>query len=71
MIVAPVLRFKEVGFNADVSLEDLGSAEKLITGFAPEVGKHIAWAYLPSAKSKLIANLLADPASWRDGRALV
>ena len=42
VIVAPVLRFKDVGFNADVSLEDLGSPEKLITGFAPEVEKHIA-----------------------------
>ncbi len=37
VIVAPVLRFKDVGFNADVSLEDLGPPDRLISGFAPEV----------------------------------
>jgi len=37
VIVAPVLRFKDIGFNADVTLEDLGPPDRLILGFAPEL----------------------------------
>jgi hypothetical protein len=37
VVVAPVLRFKDVGFNANVTLEDLGPPDRLISGFAPEV----------------------------------
>lgn len=32
VVVAPVLRFKDVGFNANVSLEDLGPPDRLISG---------------------------------------
>ena len=37
MVVAPVLRFQDVGFNADIRIEELGPPEKLIGGFAPEL----------------------------------
>lgn len=38
VVVAPVLRFREdVGFNARIKIEDLGSPEKMIKGFAPEI----------------------------------
>lgn len=42
VLVAPVLRFRDVGFNADVSLEDLFEPKRLIYGFGPElIGKPI------------------------------
>lgn len=37
VVVAPVLRFMNVGFNADVRIEDIGSPEKVLNGFAPEI----------------------------------
>mmetsp|Transcript_9672 Transcript_9672/g.21886 ORF Transcript_9672/g.21886 Transcript_9672/m.21886 type:complete len:280 (+) Transcript_9672:16-855(+) len=39
VIVAPVLRFRDVGFNADVNLDQIfdGGPKQLITGFAPEI----------------------------------
>eukprot|EP00192_Tetraselmis_astigmatica_P019960 CAMPEP_0117677012 /NCGR_PEP_ID=MMETSP0804-20121206/16517_1 /TAXON_ID=1074897 /ORGANISM="Tetraselmis astigmatica, Strain CCMP880" /LENGTH=194 /DNA_ID=CAMNT_0005486265 /DNA_START=473 /DNA_END=1057 /DNA_ORIENTATION=- len=37
VVVAPVLRFMDVGFNAQVSMEDIGPPEKIIEGFAPEL----------------------------------
>ena len=37
VVVAPVLRFIDVGFNADIRIEELGSPDKLIGGFAPEL----------------------------------
>lgn len=37
VVVAPVLRFRDVGFNADVRLQDLVTSEQLISGFAPEL----------------------------------
>ncbi len=37
VVVAPVLRFLDVGFNADVHIEELGPPDKLISGFAPEL----------------------------------
>ena len=37
IVVAPVLRFLDVGFNADVRIKELGSPEKLIGGFGPEL----------------------------------
>eukprot|EP00210_Caulerpa_lentillifera_P000630 g609.t1 len=37
VVVAPVLRFVDVGFNADVRLTDIGSPDKIIEGFAPEL----------------------------------
>lgn len=37
IVVAPVLRFADVGFNADVRLEELGSPAKMIGGFGPEL----------------------------------
>ena len=32
-----MLRFIDVGFNADIRIEELGPPEKLIGGFAPEL----------------------------------
>jgi PsbP len=32
-----VLRFVDVGFNADVRIEELGPPDKIIAGFAPEL----------------------------------
>ena len=37
IVVAPVLRFLDVGFNSDVRIQELGSPEKLISGFGPEL----------------------------------
>lgn len=37
VLVAPVLRFRDVGFNADVKLEDLLEPAALIKGFGPEI----------------------------------
>eukprot|EP00747_Dinoflagellata_sp_TGD_P054529 gnl/TRDRNA2_/TRDRNA2_149072_c0_seq1.p1 gnl/TRDRNA2_/TRDRNA2_149072_c0~~gnl/TRDRNA2_/TRDRNA2_149072_c0_seq1.p1 ORF type:complete len:193 (-),score=22.83 gnl/TRDRNA2_/TRDRNA2_149072_c0_seq1:477-1013(-) len=37
VVVAPVLRFSDVGFGADVRIEQLGDPEKLINGFGPEI----------------------------------
>lgn len=37
VVVAPVLRFIDVGFNADVRIEEIGPPEKIIAGFAPEL----------------------------------
>ena len=37
VVVAPVLRFKDIGFNANVRLQELVTPEQLISGFAPEL----------------------------------
>lgn len=37
IIVAPVLRFTNVGFGADVRITELGSPEKMLLGFGPEI----------------------------------
>ena len=37
VVVAPVLRFMDVGYNADVTIESIGKPENIIAGFAPEL----------------------------------
>lgn len=37
MVVAPVLRFIDVGFNADVRIEAIGTPDTIVAGFAPEL----------------------------------
>lgn len=37
VVVAPVLRFLDIGFNANIKIEDVGPPDKLINGFAPEL----------------------------------
>lgn len=37
VVVAPVLRFADVGFNADVRIDQLNKPEAIISGFAPEL----------------------------------
>lgn len=37
VVVAPVLRFADIGFNANVKIEDLGDPKKIIQGFGPEL----------------------------------
>ena len=37
LVVAPVLRFRDVGYNANVDMEFLGSPDKIIAGFTPEL----------------------------------
>mmetsp|Transcript_36520 Transcript_36520/g.65336 ORF Transcript_36520/g.65336 Transcript_36520/m.65336 type:complete len:281 (-) Transcript_36520:53-895(-) len=37
VVVAPVLRFMDVGFNAQVSMKDIGEPERVLAGFAPEL----------------------------------
>mmetsp|Transcript_6542 Transcript_6542/g.17527 ORF Transcript_6542/g.17527 Transcript_6542/m.17527 type:complete len:290 (+) Transcript_6542:131-1000(+) len=39
VVVAPVLRFIDVGYNANVKIGEIGSPEKIIKGFAPELYK--------------------------------
>jgi hypothetical protein len=42
VVVAPVLRFVDVGFNANIRIQDIGEPMKLIQGFGPELyGKPI------------------------------
>lgn len=37
VVVAPVARFADIGFNADVRIEELGPPDRIIAGFAPEL----------------------------------
>ena len=37
VVVAPVLRFRDVGYNANVNMEFLGDPDKIIAGFTPEL----------------------------------
>ncbi|KAG2497548.1 hypothetical protein HYH03_004295 [Edaphochlamys debaryana] len=37
VIVAPVLRFMDLGFNARVTLKEIGDPQRVIEGFAPEL----------------------------------
>ena len=37
IIVAPVLRFKDIGFNARVTIDQLAQPQQIVEGFAPEV----------------------------------
>lgn len=37
VVIAPVLRFLDLGYNSDVRLPDVGPPEKLIAGFYPEL----------------------------------
>lgn len=42
VVVAPILRFLDVGYNAKVRIEDIGSPAKIFKGFGPELfGKPI------------------------------
>jgi hypothetical protein len=38
VVVAPVLRFKDVGFNANVTLEDLGQSSVIFTAMKSDRG---------------------------------
>ena len=37
IVVAPVMRFADVGFNSDVRIDKLGNPDKMISGFGPEL----------------------------------
>lgn len=37
VVVAPVLRFVDVGYNADVRIDQLGPPDRIIAGFGPEL----------------------------------
>lgn len=37
VVVAPVLRFKDVGTNANVRINELNTPDNIIAGFAPEI----------------------------------
>ncbi|GMH33335.1 hypothetical protein BSKO_01169 [Bryopsis sp. KO-2023] len=37
VVVAPILRFMDIGFNADIRIEEIGPPTNLIEGFAPEL----------------------------------
>lgn len=37
VIVAPVLRFADIGYNADVRIDQLATPDRIIAGFAPEL----------------------------------
>lgn len=37
VVVAPVMRFKDIEFNANVKIEDIAPPERLISGFALEM----------------------------------
>ncbi|GAX72755.1 hypothetical protein CEUSTIGMA_g211.t1 [Chlamydomonas eustigma] len=37
VVVAPVLRFVDIGFNANIKIEDIGTPSKIIKGFGPEL----------------------------------
>lgn len=37
VVVAPVMRFKDIDFNANVKIEDIAPPERIISGFALEI----------------------------------
>ena len=37
IVVAPVMRFADIGFNSDVRINELGNPDRLISGFGPEL----------------------------------
>ena len=37
VVVAPVMRFKDIEFNANVKIEDIAPPERIISGFALEI----------------------------------
>ena len=37
VVVAPVMRFKDIDFNANVRIEDIATPDKIISGFALEI----------------------------------
>jgi hypothetical protein len=37
VVVAPVLRFADVGYNANVRIDELGPPDRIIEGFGPEL----------------------------------
>lgn len=37
VVVAPVLRFADVGYNANVRIDELAPPERIIAGFGPEL----------------------------------
>ena len=37
VVIAPVLRFAEIGFNADVKIDQLANPYQIISGFGPEL----------------------------------
>lgn len=37
VVVAPVMRFKDISFNANVKIEDIAPPERIISGFALEI----------------------------------
>eukprot|EP00890_Picochlorum_soloecismus_P002135 jgi/Picsp_1/2922/NSC_01147-R1_psbp domain-containing protein chloroplastic-like len=37
VVVAPVLRFMDVGYNANVTIKQIGPPDRIIAGFAPEL----------------------------------
>lgn len=37
IVVAPVMRFADIGFNSDVRIDQLGNPDKMISGFGPEL----------------------------------
>lgn len=54
VVVAPILRFLDVGFNANVTLSDIGSPEKVLTGDAWRAeggGDSRAWPGNPARRS--------------------
>mmetsp|Transcript_34147 Transcript_34147/g.41299 ORF Transcript_34147/g.41299 Transcript_34147/m.41299 type:complete len:288 (-) Transcript_34147:523-1386(-) len=40
VVVAPVLRFIDVGFNASITIEEIGTPSKVIKAFGPEITGH-------------------------------
>ena len=64
VVVAPVLRFADVGFQADVRIEQLVTPERLIKAFGPEltgatIARGISGAFLSSsAESPLLRVLI-------------
>ena len=37
VVVAPVMRFKDIDFNANVKIEDIAPPDRIISGFALEI----------------------------------
>jgi len=37
VVVAPVMRFKDIDFNANVRIEDIAPPDRIISGFALEI----------------------------------
>ena len=64
VVVAPVMRFKDIDFNANVKIEDIAPPDRIISGFALEIfGAPLAVCISLEAKQAVRRQTLNDAAA--------